>query len=123
MMGQQTRKESLFYYFRLEEQIPEDHLLRLIDHHVDLSFVRERLRRFYSWTGRPSIDPEVLLRCCWSAICTGSRASAACWKKCACTWPIAGSRGSTLVKRSPTTPPFRRIGTDAFASQVCFAKC
>jgi transposase len=62
MMGQQTRNESLFYYFRLEEQIPEDHLLRLIDHHVDLSFVRERLRRFYSWTGRPSIDPEVLLR-------------------------------------------------------------
>ena len=50
MMGQQTRTESLFYYFRLEEEIPEDHLLRLIDHHVDFSFVRERLKRFYSWT-------------------------------------------------------------------------
>ena len=62
MMGQQTRNESLFYYFRLEEQIPEDHLLRLIDRYIDLSFVRERLKRFYSWTGRPSIDPEVLLR-------------------------------------------------------------
>ena len=62
MMGQQTRNESLFYYFRLEEQIPEDHLLRLIDHYVDLSFVRERLRHFYSGTRRPSIDPEVLLR-------------------------------------------------------------
>ncbi len=62
MMGQQTRNESLFYYFRLEEQIPEDHLLRLIDRYVDLSFVRERLKRFYSWTGRPSVDPEVLLR-------------------------------------------------------------
>src|SRR6266478_3726419 len=62
MMGQQTRNESHFYYFRLEERIPEDHLLRLIDHHVDLSFVRERLKRFCSWTGRPSIDPEVLLR-------------------------------------------------------------
>ena len=36
--------------------------MRLIDHHVDFSFVRERLKRFYSWTGRPSIDPEVLLR-------------------------------------------------------------
>ncbi len=34
--------ESLFYYFRLEQQIPEDHLLRLIDQHVDMSFVRER---------------------------------------------------------------------------------
>src|SRR2546425_11265261 len=60
MTGQQTRNESLFYYFRLEEQIPEDHLLRLIDRYVDLSFVRERLKQFYSWTGRPSIDPEVL---------------------------------------------------------------
>jgi transposase len=62
MMGQHERTESLFYYFRLEDQIPEDHLLRLIDQHVDLSFVRERLKPFYSSTGRPSIDPEVLLR-------------------------------------------------------------
>jgi transposase len=62
MMGQQPRTESLFYYFRLEDQIPADHLLRLIDQHIDLSFVRERLKSFYSWTGRPSIDPEVLLR-------------------------------------------------------------
>jgi hypothetical protein len=62
MMGQQIRTESLFYYFRLEDQIPEDHLPRLIDQHIDLSFVRERLKNFYSGTGRPSIDPEVLLR-------------------------------------------------------------
>jgi transposase len=62
MMGQQLRTESLFYYFRLEDQIPEDHLLRLMDRFVDFSFVRERLKGFYSSTGRPSIDPEVLLR-------------------------------------------------------------
>jgi len=62
MMGEQQRAESLFYYFRLEDQIPDEHLLRLIDQHIDFSFVRERLRNFYSSTGRPSIDPEVLLR-------------------------------------------------------------
>jgi transposase len=62
MMGQHRRTESLFYYFRLEEQIPTDHLLRMIDGHVDFSFVREQLKDFYSPTGRPSIDPEVLLR-------------------------------------------------------------
>jgi len=62
MMGAQQRTESLFYYFRLEDQIPNDHLLRLLDQHIDFSFVRERLRKFYSSTGRPSIDPEVLLR-------------------------------------------------------------
>jgi transposase len=62
MMGEQQRTGSLFYYFRLEDQIPNDHLLRLIDRHIDFSFVRERLRKHYSSTGRPSIDPEVLLR-------------------------------------------------------------
>ena len=62
MMGLQPRMESLFYYFRLEDQIPEDHLLRMIDRYVDFSFVREQLKNFYSPTGRPSIDPEVLLR-------------------------------------------------------------
>ncbi len=45
MMGQQPRVESLFYYFRLEDQISEDHLLRLIDRYVDFSFVRERLKK------------------------------------------------------------------------------
>ena len=62
MMGQQSRTESLFYYFRLEDQIPQDHLLRLIDRYMDFGLVRERLKNFYSSTGRPSIDPEVLLR-------------------------------------------------------------
>jgi transposase len=62
MMGQQPRTESLFYYFRLQDQIPEDHLLRLIDRHVDFSFVREQLKDYYSPMGRPSIDPEVLIR-------------------------------------------------------------
>ncbi len=67
MMGQQTHTESLFYYFRLEDQIPEDHLLRLIDRHIDFSFVRKQVKEFYSPTGRPSIDPEVLLRLLRSA--------------------------------------------------------
>jgi len=62
MMGQQPLMDSLFYYFRLQDQIPENHLLRLIDCHIDFSFVREQLKDFYSPMGRPSIDPEVLLR-------------------------------------------------------------
>jgi transposase len=53
---------TVLLHFRLEEQIPEDHLLRMLDRFIDFSFVRERLKTFYSSTGRPSIDPEVLLR-------------------------------------------------------------
>jgi len=62
MMGQHDRSEALFYYFRLEDQVSETHLLRLIDKHISFEFVRERLRTSYSDSGRPSIDPEVLLR-------------------------------------------------------------
>ncbi len=62
MMGQHDRSEALFYYFRLEDQIPENHLLRLIDKHICFEFVRQQLKNSYSETGRPSIDPELLLR-------------------------------------------------------------
>src|ERR1700737_2720167 len=62
MMGQHDRSEALFYYFRLEHQVPENPLLRLIDKHISFEFVREQLRDSYSQTGRPSIDPELLLR-------------------------------------------------------------
>ena len=62
MMGQHVHTEPMFYYFRLEDQIPEHHLLRRIDRYVDFRFVREQLRDAYSSMGRPSIDPEILLR-------------------------------------------------------------
>jgi len=62
MMGHQARSEALFYYFRLDDQIPETHLLRLIDKHISFEFVRQQLKDCYSASGRPSIDPELLLR-------------------------------------------------------------
>ena len=54
MMGQHDRSETLFYYFRLEDQVPENHLLRLIDKHISFEFVRRQLKASYSETGRPS---------------------------------------------------------------------
>jgi len=62
MMGHHSRGEALFYYFRLEDLVSENHLLRLIDKHINFGFVRERLKDSYSENGRPSIDPELLLR-------------------------------------------------------------
>src|SRR4051812_27729363 len=63
MMGERTvMQEPLFYSFSLERHIPDDHLLRSIDRFVDLSGIREHLRPFYSDTGRPSIDPELMIR-------------------------------------------------------------
>jgi transposase len=62
MMGHYARSDALFYYFRLEDQVSENPLLRLLDKHVSFEFVGERLKEGYSETGRPSIDPEILLR-------------------------------------------------------------
>jgi transposase len=63
MMGERVgAQEALFYGFSLEEHVPPGHMLRSIDRFVDLGDIRERLRPFYSDRGRPSIDPELMLR-------------------------------------------------------------
>ncbi len=63
MMGERTvMQESLFYGFSLEDHVPQDHLLRSIDRFVDLGDIREHLLPYYSETGRPSIDPELMIR-------------------------------------------------------------
>jgi transposase len=62
LLGENPRSERMFYYVRMEDIVPENHLLRLIDRHIDLKFIRNKVKHLYSHTGRPSIDPEVLLR-------------------------------------------------------------
>lgn len=74
MMGERTvAQEALFYSFSLEQHVPADHLLRSIDRFVDLSGIREHLRSFYSETGRPSIDPELMIRMLIIGYCMGMR--------------------------------------------------
>ncbi len=53
--------------------MPADHLLRSIDRFVDLSGIREELKPFYSDTGRPSIDPELMIRMLIIGYCMGIR--------------------------------------------------
>jgi transposase len=53
---------QLFYEFRLGDAVPEDHLVRKIDAALDLSWLRSELAPHYSSTGRPSIDPELMIR-------------------------------------------------------------
>ncbi len=74
MMGpKQEAKAALFYEFSLEDHVPQDHLLRSIDRFVDLSDIRPYLAEFYSHTGRPSIDPELLIRMLLVGYCFGIR--------------------------------------------------
>src|ERR1700692_4893897 len=62
MMGMQTAPAQLFYDFCLDDHVPDDHLLRRIDRFLDLQKVRTELKPFYSNIGRPSIDPELMMR-------------------------------------------------------------
>src|SRR5437763_16060642 len=72
MMGERrVGQEALFYGFSLESHVPRDHLLRSIDRFVDLSDIREHLRPFYSEMGRPSIDPELIIRILSVGYCFG----------------------------------------------------
>lgn len=74
MMGERSvLQEALFYSFNLDRHVPMDHLLRSIDRFVDLSGVREHLQPFYSSTGRPSIDPELMVRMLIVGYCFGIR--------------------------------------------------
>ncbi len=76
MMGRQTVDQSqLFYLFNLEEQIPADHLLRRLNPIVTRVLVdlREKLAPFYSDIGRPSIDPELMIRMLVVGYCYGIR--------------------------------------------------
>jgi transposase len=74
MMGhRQVEQAALFYEFSLERHIPVDHLLRSIDRFVDLGDLRRELAPFYSNIGRPSIDPELMIRMLLIGYCFGIR--------------------------------------------------
>ena len=74
MMGERAvRQESLFYGFNLDDHVPADHLLRSIDRFVELSSIRSQLAPYYSAVGRPSINPELMIRMLLIGYCCGIR--------------------------------------------------
>jgi transposase len=74
MMGhRRVEQAALFYEFSLERHIPGDHLLRSIDRFVELDELRRELAAFYSAMGRPSVDPELMIRMLIVGYCFGIR--------------------------------------------------
>src|SRR6187397_3577648 len=74
MMGQQGgNQDRLFYSFNLDTHVPRTHLLRAIDRFFVLGELRHHLAAFYSHTGRPSIDPELMIRMLIVGYCFGIR--------------------------------------------------
>src|SRR6516165_962545 len=63
MMGRREGGQGQFFYaFDLDKVVPPDHLVRQIDNVIDLSWVHQELTPYYSDTGRPSIDPVLMIR-------------------------------------------------------------
>jgi len=73
MMGKQADQPAFLYDFVLDKHVPADHMLRSIDRFVELDEMRAKLAPFYSTTGRPSIDPELLIRMLLVGYCYGIR--------------------------------------------------
>jgi transposase len=76
MMGRQSADQAQFFYaFNLDERVPETHLLRRIDVFVRqaLADIHTEMVAYYSHTGRPSIDPELLMRMLIIGYCYGIR--------------------------------------------------
>src|ERR1700687_3682416 len=87
--GKHDRSEALCYYFRLEDQVPETHLLRLIEKHISFAFVRERLKATYS--------PLAGFRSRWRIWreCAAARPAQIC-----CAFSFALTTGNLPVRRS-----------------------
>ena len=76
MMGRRSGNQARFFYqFQLDERVPKDHLLRRVDDFVTpaLADMHERLQPYYSEIGRPSVDPELMIRMLIIGYCCGLR--------------------------------------------------
>jgi transposase len=73
MMGVQATSARLFYDFSLDDHVPSDHMLRSIDRHLNLDDIRRAPRPHKSNPGRPSIDPELMIRMLIVGYCRGIR--------------------------------------------------
>src|ERR1700761_5836511 len=125
MMGhRQVEQAALFYEFSLERHVPGDHLLRSIDKFVELESVRRELAAFYSTIGRPSIDPELMIRMLIVGYCFGIRSERRlCEEVHPSIWPIDGFGGFGSTGMSPIIRPSRRTDMAGSARLICCGAC
>lgn len=124
MLGpRQTMQESMFYGFSLESHVPNDHLLRRIDALVDLSEVRTHLAPFYSAAGRPSIDPELMIRMLIVGYCFAIRSERRLCEEAHLNLAYRWFCRLGLEGAVPDHSPSPKTGTVASARVVCCATC
>jgi hypothetical protein len=124
MMGEQLgRQDRLFYEFCLEDLVPAGHLLRRIDAVLDLSWLRTELSPYYSHTGCPSVDPELLIRMLIVGYCYSIRAKICHRSVSARQWSAPAGGGSARPgRRSPACSPLGMAIRFAAAVNMCRMK-
>lgn len=122
MMGhRQVDQVALFYEFSIETHVPMDHLLRSIDRFVELGGLRRELAAFYSTMGRPSVDPELIIRMLIVGYSVSvSAPSGAYARRSTSTWRTAGSAGLGSTAACPITPRSQRTGMAASCRATCY---
>jgi transposase len=124
MMGQQAGANGqLFYSFNLDSHVPADHLLKRIDRVLDLSDLRRHLAPFYSHTGRPSVDPELMIRMLVIDYCYGIRSERRLCDELHVNLAYRGSVGSGWRMRCRIIRPFPGTATAASAIGLPSAGC
>ncbi len=62
LLSRKENKQTKMFFGTLEELMPKEHFLRDLDNTVDFNFIYEKVKLLYSNTGRPSVDPVVLVK-------------------------------------------------------------
>jgi transposase len=123
MMGVQETSAWLFYDFRLGDYVPSDHMLRSIERHLNLNDIRRALKPLYSSTGRPSIDPGLMIHMLIVGFCMGIRSERRLCEEVQLNLAYRWFCRLGLDGKSWTIRPFPRTDTGAFARAICCATC
>jgi len=124
MMGErQVQQDALFYEFSLERHIPAEHLVRSVDRFVELDRVRCELAPFYSEVGRPSIDPELMIRMLIVGYCFGIRSERRLCEEVHLNLAYRWFCRLGLDGAVPDHSTSRKTGMAASARAICRARC
>src|SRR5271156_5762112 len=121
MMGQRSGKQDrLFYSFNLDDHVPADHMLRGIDRFLDLTDLHQHLEAYYSHTGRPSVDPELMIRMLLVGYCFGIRSERRLCEEVHLNLAYRWFCRLGLDGKVPITRPFRRTAMVASGKAMRF---
>ena len=124
MMGRlDSGQDKLFYSFNLDNHVPREPLLRGIDHFLNLRDLRQHLAPFYRPMGRPSIDPEFMIRMLIVGYCFGIRSERRLCEEVRLNLAYRWFCRLGLEDAVPEHSPVSRTATVAFATVTCCAMC